>query len=149
MSEQSDPILWNLLINGDIYVSNLKYEPDSDEEIEGNNYAKQNEQHVTNAYPTVMDNVDGLIIDPSQIVIIAPAEGQISISHTNEPDCEALAFPKEFSIGQFHFNSKREKPITVLKYNHSCLKNCNTKYAENPQNVLLFRLAKKGNGQQH
>ena len=128
VSGQSDPTLWILLSNGDIDVSNLKYETDSEEEIDGN-YAKQNEQHVTNAHPTLMDNVDGLIIDLSQIVLISPAGGQISISHTNEPDCEALAFPKEFSNGQFHFNFKREKPITVLKHNNSSLKNSNAKYA--------------------
>ena len=86
VSGQSDPMLWILLSNGDIDVSNLKYETDSEEEIDGN-YAKQNEQHVTNAHPTLMDNVDGLIIDLSQIVLISPAEGQISISHTNESDC--------------------------------------------------------------
>ena len=39
VSGQSDPTLWILLSNGDIDVSNLKYETDSEEEIDGN-YAK-------------------------------------------------------------------------------------------------------------
>ena len=80
-----------------------------------------------------MDNVDGPYIDLSQMVNIVPAEGQITVSHTNEPDWEVLAHPKEFSTDQFHCNSNREKPNTVLKYIYSRLKNHNTKYAENPK----------------
>ena len=69
----------------------MEYETDSDEEIESNNYTKQNQQCGTNARPTVMHNVDG----PN-------AEDQIHVSHKTEPDFERLAFPKEFSTGQFH-----------------------------------------------
>ena len=54
----------------------------------------------------------------------------------NEPDYKALAFPKKVSNRQIHFNFKRENPITVLKYIHSRLKNCNIKYAENPQHLF-------------
>ena len=31
---------------------------------------------------------------------IAPAEGQIPVSFTSEPDWEALAFPKDYSEGK-------------------------------------------------
>lgn len=86
--------------------------------MEGN-YARQNEQCVTNAYPTIIHNVDGPYIDPSQIVSVALAEYQKTLSHTNDPDREVLACPKELSIGQFHFKFKREKTITVLEYIHS------------------------------
>ena len=95
VSEQRDSILWNLVTHSDSSESNVKNEADSDGEIKGNMYAKKNELFVTNAQPTVMYNLDGLNIDLSQRVVnIAPAEDQISVSHTNQPDCEALAFPK-------------------------------------------------------
>ena len=58
VSEQSDFILWNLLTNDEIDENNVKYETGNDEETEGNNYAKQKEQCVTNAYPTIIHNVD-------------------------------------------------------------------------------------------
>ena len=118
VSEKSYPILWNPLTNDDIDEINVKYKTVSDDEIDGNMYAKQNKQRVTNARPTVMHNLDCPNIDPCQIVNMAPAEGQIPESHKNEPDFEALSFPKEFLTGQFHLNFKRKKLITVLKYIH-------------------------------
>ena len=60
----------------------MEYETDNVEEIEVNNNAKQNEQCVINTDPIVMHNLDGRSIDPSQIVNIASAEGQILVSHT-------------------------------------------------------------------
>lgn len=72
-----------------------------------NNYSKHSEECVTNVHPIVIHNLDCPNIYPSQIVNIALAEDQIPVSHTNEPDWEVLAFPKEFSTYQFHFNFKR------------------------------------------
>ena len=81
-----------------------------------------NELCLINGDPAVMNNVDVSHVDPSQIVNIAHVEGQILMSYTNEPDCEALAFPKKFWTGQFHFNFKREilgysrrNPVTVAR----------------------------------
>ena len=82
---------------------------------QGNNYAKHSEECVTNAHLIVMHNLDGPNIYPSQIVNIALAEGQIPVSHTNEPDCEAIASPKEFSICQFYFNIKRGNQLLCRK----------------------------------
>ena len=42
VSKQSDPILWNLLTSHNIDENNIKYNTDSNEEIHGNIYAKQN-----------------------------------------------------------------------------------------------------------
>ena len=39
------------------------------------------------------------------IQVVDPADDQI---HTNELECETLAFSKEFSTDQFHFNFKRK-----------------------------------------
>lgn len=65
-SEESYPTLWNLLTNNDIDVSNMEYETGSDQEVESNNYTKQNQQCVTNAHPTIMHNVvNGPNKDPS------------------------------------------------------------------------------------
>ena len=48
-------------------------------------------------FPTVMHNIDGPDISSSEIVNIAPGDGQIPVSFTPEPNWEALAFPKEYS----------------------------------------------------
>ena len=48
---------------------------------------------------------------PSEIVNIAPGEGQIPVSFTSEPNWEGLAFPKDYSTGKNHFNEEREIPI--------------------------------------
>ena len=41
----------------------------------------------------VMHNIDVPNISSSEIVNIAPGEGQIPVSFTSEPNWEALAFP--------------------------------------------------------
>ena len=91
VSEQSDPMLWDLLTNDGIDKSNDKYGTDFDEEIEATNNAKQSEQCVTNANLTGIYDLDRPHIDRSQIVNISPAEDQMSLSHTNEPDCTSLS----------------------------------------------------------
>ena len=45
-------------------------------------------------FPTVMYSVNGPNISPSEIINIAPGEGQIPVSLTLEPNWEALAFLK-------------------------------------------------------
>lgn len=59
-----------------------------------------------------MHNLNSLNLETRQIINIGLAESQISVSHTSEPDFEALVFSNEFLSGQFHFNFIREKPIT-------------------------------------
>ena len=51
-----------------------------------------------------MDNIDSPNISSSEIVNIAPEEGQIPVAFTSEPNWEALVFPKEYSTGRNHFN---------------------------------------------
>ena len=75
-------------------------------------------------FPTVMHNIDGPNISLSEVVNIAPREGQIPVSFTSEPDWEALAFPKDYSTGINRFNEDRENPITPSKYVHARLKCC-------------------------
>ena len=87
-------------------------------------------------FPTVMYNVDGPNICPSEIVNIAPGEGQIPISFTPEPNWEALAFPKDYSTVRIHFNDEREIPITPSKYVHAKLKCCDDRFAANPQYIF-------------
>ena len=87
-------------------------------------------------FPTVLCNVDGVNISPSEIVNIAPGEGQIPVSFTSEPNWEALTFPKDYSTGRNHFNEKREIPITPSKYVHTRLKCCNDRFASNLQYIF-------------
>ena len=47
-----------------------------------------------------MYNVDGPNISPSEIVDITPGEGQIPVPFTLVPNWEALAFPKDQSLGR-------------------------------------------------
>ena len=75
-------------------------------------------------FPTVMHNIDGPNISSSEVVNIAPREGQIPVSFTSEPDWEALAFPKDYSTGINRFNEDRENPITPSKYVHARPKCC-------------------------
>ena len=72
-------------------------------------------------YPSVMHNIDGPNISPSEIVNIAPGEGQIPVSFTSEPDREALSFPKDYSIGKNHYNEIKIQ-VTPSKYIHARLK---------------------------
>ena len=55
-----------------------------------------------------MPNLDGPNMDPSQIVNIDPTDFQIPVSHANEPDCEVLAYRKNFQLNNFLLTS-REK----------------------------------------
>ena len=71
-------------------------------------------------FPTVVYNVNGPSISLSEIVNIAPGEGQIPVCFTTEPNWEVLAFPKDFSTGRKHFNEERE------------LKCCDDRFAANP-----------------
>ena len=58
-------------------------------------------------FSTAMHNIDRPNKFSSEIVNIAPVEGQIPVSFTSEPNCEALAFPKEYTILKsiYHFVS--------------------------------------------
>lgn len=74
---------------------------DSDEEIEGNNIAFEKEkQDTTVPHPTVLHNINGTNVEAGEVLNLAPAEGQIPVSFTSEPDWEALAFVKEFPLGK-------------------------------------------------
>ena len=63
----------------------------------------------------VLHNINGPNILASNTVNIAPGEGQILFFFTTEPDCEALAFPKEYSAGKNHYNQERDKQRTPSK----------------------------------
>ena len=110
---------------------------DSDDDIEGNDKFKERElKESSSHFPTVMYHVDGPNISPSEIVNIAPGEGQIPVSFTSEPNWEALAFPKDYSTEGNHFNEERENPITSSKYVHVRLKCCDDSFAANPQYIF-------------
>ena len=81
-------------------------------------------------------NVDVTNISPSEIDHIAPGEGHIPVSLTSEPNCEALAFSKDYSIGRNHFNKERKLPITPSKYVHARLKYCDDRFTPNPQYIF-------------
>ena len=137
ISEQSDPELWKLLTDKD--AKNIKNddETDSDDDIDGNDNDKEKELKMSaDPYPTVMHNIDGPNISASEIVNIAPGEGQIPVSFTSEPDWEALAFPKDYSTGKNHYGEDRKVKLTPSKYVHARLKCCVDRFASNPQYIF-------------
>ena len=83
-----------------------------------------------------MHNIDGPNISASEIVNIAPGEGQIPVSFTSEPDWEALAFPREYSTGKNHYNEERKRYITPSKYIHARLKCSDDRFASNSQYIF-------------
>ena len=87
-------------------------------------------------FPTVLQNIDGPDISVDDVVNIAPAEGQLPVSFTSEPNWKASAFPKEYSTGKGHFNDNHEIPITPSKYICTRLKSPDDWWASNPQYIF-------------
>ena len=137
VSEQSDPEFWKLMTNDNSKEFSIDHQTDSDDDIEGNNKLKEREMKMSSLpFPTVMHNIDGPNISSSEIVNIAPGEGQIPVSFASEPNWEALAFPKEYSTGINHFNEDRDNPITPSNYVHTRLKCCDDRFASNSQYIF-------------
>ena len=94
VSEQSDPEFWKLLTNDNAKEFNIDDQTDSDDDTEGNNKLKESKMKMSSLpFLMVMHNIDVPNISSSEIVNIAPGEGQIPVSFTSEPNWEALAFP--------------------------------------------------------
>ena len=74
--------------------------------------------------PTVMRNVDGPNISVNEVVNISLGEGQLSVLFNSEPDWKSLAFAKNFSTGENHFNTERKKIYIPSRYLHDRLKCC-------------------------
>ena len=136
VSQESDPELWDLLTNDKAKPDDVDL-TDSDEEIEGNDvvFEKEN-QDSTVPHPTVLHNINGTNIEAGEVLNLAPAEGQIPVSFTSEPDWEALAFVKEFPLGKGHFNENRNVAITPSQYVHTRLKCADDRFANNAQYVF-------------
>ena len=89
-------------------------------------------------FPTVIHNIDGANIFVSEIVNMAPVEGQIPVFFffISEPNWKVFAFPEEYSTGINHFNENRNNPITPSKYVHAGLKCCDDRFAFNSQYIF-------------
>ena len=137
LSEQSDLVIWKLLTDKNARESNNRDQTDIDDDIEGNDKFKERElKDSSSPFPIVIYNVDGPNISPSEIVNIAPGEGEIPVSFTSEPNWETLSFPKYYSTGRNHFNVEREIPITPSKYVHTRLKCCDDRFTANTQYIF-------------
>ena len=137
VSEQSDPEFWKLMVNDNGKGFNDDDQTDSDDDIEGNNKPKEKQMKMSSLpFPTVMHNINRPNLSSSEIVNIAPREGQILVSFTSELNWEALAFPKEYSTRINHFNEDRDNPITPSKYVHTRLKCCHDRFTSNSQYIF-------------
>jgi hypothetical protein len=130
VSKATDPETWNLLTNPD--AEPLSDETDSDEEM-AHNSREISKTSSGNYFPTALHNNDGPDIDACQILNVAPGEGQIPLNTRAEANWEALAFPKEFSTGKFHYNHPRDVNITPIQYVQTRLKGSDNRFASNPQ----------------
>ena len=136
VSQESDPELWDMLTNDEAKPDNVDL-TDSDEEIEGNDVTfEKQKQDSTVPHPTVLHNINGTNVEPGEVLNLAPAEGQIPVSFTSEPDWEALAFVKEFPLGKGHFNENRNVAITPSQYVHTRLKCADDRFANNAQYIF-------------
>ena len=130
LSKDSDPVTWNMLTNPEADI--LSDETDTEDELE--NTRQTLEKRTTmNCFPTALQRVDGPSIDTNEILNIAPSEGQIPVSARSEPNWEPLAFPKEFSTGEYHFNHPRDIKLTPVQYVQTRLKCSDTRFSANPQ----------------
>ena len=87
--------------------------------------------------PTILHNIEGPSVFTAQVLNIAPGEGQIPVSFTTESNWEALAFPKDFPYGRFHFgDTTREMPITPSQYIRARLKCFDNRFPKNP--IYIF-----------
>ena len=139
VSEETDPTLWALLTESDKDIakdiSALDIIQDSDSDDNADDPSCVHQEGVPSA--TVMHNTDGPDIRDDEIVNIAPGEGQIPVFASEVPHCEALAFPRHFPTGKFHFAEKRKEPIKLLQYIHRNLKSCDARFASDPQYVFF------------
>lgn len=77
-SQQSDPELWTLLTDENAKPQND--ETDRDDEIEGNDPAREKEQRVHNLpHPTVLHNIDGTNISADQLLKCSLRKGNSSV----------------------------------------------------------------------
>lgn len=107
-------------------------ETDSDEEM-AQNSREISKNSSENYFPTALHNTDGPDIDACEILNVAPGEGQIPVNTKSETNWEALAFPKEFSTGKYHYNHPRDIEITPIQYVQARLKCSDNRFASNPQ----------------
>ena len=136
LSEEADPDLWALLTdlqNSQDGFDDLLRDSDSDDEPNQPSHLHQEGVPVA----TVMHTEDGPDIRNDDIVNIAPGEGQIPVFASDVPHCEALAFPRHFPNGKFHFADKRPVKISLLKYIHRNLKNSDSRFASDPQYIFF------------
>ena len=130
-------MLQNLLTDKNSRQSNNSDQTNSDDNIDDNDKFKERElKESPSPFPAFMYNIDGKNISPSDIVNIAPREGQILVSFASEHNWEALAFPKDQSTGRNHINKEREIPATPSKYFHIRLKYCDDIFAANPLHIF-------------
>ena len=123
-------MLWRLLTDKNAREFNDSDQTDSNDDIDGNDKFKERKpKESSSPFPTAIYNIDGPIISGSEIVNVAPGEGQILVSFTLEPNWESLAFPKDYSTERNHFNKERE-------YVHVRLKCCDDRFAANPQYIF-------------
>ena len=132
VSQESNPELCNILTDQNHKCVEGEID-DNDEEIEENDHAYEKEvEDSVLPLPTVLLNIEGPS-SPAQVLNIAPGEGQITVTFTTEPYWEALAFPKDFPYGRFHFgDNTREVPTTPSQYIHARLKCFDNRFSKNP-----------------
>ena len=130
--QSEDPELWNLMTSNDPNPAPQKDEViDSDTDDEGVNNKKEQTHKSGIPRPSLLHDIHGPEVSMEKIIEVAPGEGQIPVNATVEPDYEALAFPKLFPRGRYHYNweGRPKKLRSSLAYYQCRLKSSDPRFA--------------------
>ena len=113
ISKDYDPEFWDMLTNNHIEIYDVNLKANSGDESDSDTDDIEIYEKSQVPLPTVVHQTDGPNITTNQILNIAPGEGQRPVSNFTEPNWEALDFVKQYSQGEFHYNSPRDKKLPL------------------------------------
>ena len=90
-------------------------------------------QHQNGVFPAAREATLNAIVN------IAPGQNQRRISLMSGQFCEELSFPTLFLSGKFGFNTDRDVPLSVIKYENSPLLNHTGRFASNPGYLFFMQ----------
>ncbi|KAJ8310445.1 hypothetical protein KUTeg_012310 [Tegillarca granosa] len=133
-SEDTSSILNQLTMeNNEIVNNENEIVTDSEDEIE-EAALLEIQEHLAHSRSmnneTCLQSQDGNKIQASDVINIAPGEGQVPVSTFREPEWEAIAFPKLFHDGKHTYNTTRSVKLTTKKYINVRLLNIDGQFGE-------------------
>ena len=112
---------------------------DSEDEVDNDNppeVVEYLQQKSSINSTTCVASMHGPNVSAKNIVNLAPAEGQRPTSCYDEPNWEAMAFPRLFPTGQNTYNTERLVPTSPKQYFISRLLHKDGRFAETPEYIF-------------